>query len=189
MLFGTLGRSRIGTWALPRDWKTDRDIANISDFQPITWGNVAHNDIVLNFFSAVPVFGKGGNYIALLHQMEHGDLRLRFLETGELSLFCSGPKGSHRTKVRGLGGETSAAYKAHFVFLCDWPEEEKDLERFEVSFDDGNGKQLGTIVAEQKSGLLKQYRTVACVRDVWPHEKIGLPQLPQWMEFSSSAWR
>ena len=73
--------------------------------------------------------------------------------------------------------------EAKFVFLCDWPEEEKDLERFEVFLDDGNGEQLGTIVAEQKNGLLQQHRTVACRRDVWPHEEFGLPHLPQWLEF------
>ena len=48
------------------------------------------------------------------------------------------------------------------------------MERFEVFLEDGDGKQLGTIVAEQKNGLLQQYRTVACIRDVWPNEKIGL---------------
>lgn len=57
------------------------------------------------------------------------------------------------------------------------------MERFEVFLEDGDGKQLGTIVAEQKNGLLQQYRTVACIRDVWPNEKIGLRLLPQWMEF------
>ena len=181
-------REESGTWAYPRDWKTHRDLANVSGFQPITWGNVAGNDVVLNFFSAVPVFGKGGNYIALLHKIEGGNPfpQLRILEIfakGELSLFCSGPKGSHRTKVRGPENETNAAYKPHFVFFCDWPEEEKDLERFEISFEDGNGNQLGTMVAEQKKGLLQQYRTVACIRDVWPEERTGLRKLPQWMEF------
>eukprot|EP00435_Cladocopium_sp_Y103_P028404 s753_g7.t1 len=171
---------RYGTWALPRDWKTHRDIANVSDFEPITWGSVENQDVLLTFSSAIPVFGEGGNYIALLHG---NGLLLRYLETGELSLFCSGPNGSHRTKVRGLGNETRAAHKAHFVFLCGWPGEEKHLERFEVFLDNGHGKQLGTVVAEQKNGLLQQYRTVACLRDVWPSETIGLRQLPQWMEF------
>ena len=175
---------RYGTWAFPRDWKTDRDIANVSDFNPITWGTVENESVKLNFVSAIPVFGKGGNYIALLHGMEkHLATQLTYLKAGELSLFCSGPDGSHRTKVRGLGNETDAAYKSHVVFLCDWPEEDKHLERFEVFLEDSHGKQLGTIVAEQKQGLLQEYRTVACLRDVWPHERIGLRQLPQWMEF------
>lgn len=125
--------------------------------------------------------------LLLLHKIEGGNPfpQLRILEIfakGELSLFCSGPKGSHRTKVRGPENETNAAYKPHFVFFCDWPEE-KDLERFEISFEDGNGNQLGTMVAEQKKGLLQQYRTVACIRDVWPEERTGLRKLPQWMEF------
>ena len=173
---------RFGTWSLPRDWKTDRDIAYVSDFEPITWGSVENKSVQLNFFSAIPVFGKDGNYIALLHAF-NGGLQLSFLQTGKLSLFCSGPGGSHRTRVRGLGNEGGAVQKSHSVFLCDWPEEEKDLERFEVFFEDGDGKQLGTIVAEQKNGLLQQYRTVACIRDVWPDEDIGLRLLPQWMEF------
>ena len=42
---------------------------------------------------------------------------------------------------------------------------------------------LGIIVAEQKNGLLQQYHTAACLRDAWPDDKIGLRQLPQWMEF------
>eukprot|EP00435_Cladocopium_sp_Y103_P024798 s5181_g6.t1 len=158
---------RYGTWAFPRDWKTNRDIANVSDFDPITWGSVENQDVLLNFLSAIPVFGEGGNYIALLHGMDHHLAKqLRYLETGELSLFCSGPNGSHRTKVRGLGNETSTAYKIHFVFLCDWPEEDKHLERFEVFLEDGHGKQLGTVVAEQKNGLLQQYRTADKVHSI-----------------------
>ena len=174
-------RGRHGTWALPRDWQTSRDIANISDFEPIAWGKIADEDVVLEFVTAVPVFGQDGNYIALLHEMDDG-LPLRYLQTGALSLFCSGPGGSHRTKVRGRGNETNAAYKIHFVFLCDWPEEDKHLERFEVFLEDGQGKHLGVIVAEQKNGLLQQYRTAACLRDVWPGVS-GLRQLPQWIEF------
>eukprot|EP00435_Cladocopium_sp_Y103_P029231 s2953_g7.t1 len=173
---------RHGTWALPRDWKTTRDIANVSGFETITWGRIGNQDMLLKFFSAIPVFGQDGNYIALLHDMGDG-LQLKYLETGELSLFCSGPDRSHRTKVRGLGNENHALYKKHFVFLCDWPEEEKHLERFEVFFEDGHGKHLGIVVAEQKNGLLQQYRTAVCLRDVWPDEKVGLRQLPQWMEF------
>mmetsp|Transcript_57927 Transcript_57927/g.94160 ORF Transcript_57927/g.94160 Transcript_57927/m.94160 type:complete len:518 (+) Transcript_57927:47-1600(+) len=176
-------RGRHGTWALPRDWQTSRDIANISAFEPITWGKIEDTDVVLNFFTAVPVFGQDGNYIALLHNFNKGGgSQLRYLQTGELSLFCSGPGGSHRTKVRGLGNETNAAYKIYFVFLCDWPEEDKHLERFEVSLEDGQGKQLGVVVAEQKNGLLQQYHTAACLRDVWPGVS-GLRQLPQWIEF------
>eukprot|EP00435_Cladocopium_sp_Y103_P014819 s918_g3.t1 len=175
-------RGRHGTWALPRDWKTHRDVANVSDFERITWGSVENQDVLLNFFSAIPVFGQDGNYIALLHGMGDGS-QLRYLETGELSLFCSGPGGSHRTKIRGLGNETNAGYKKHCVFLCDWPEEEKHLERFEVFLEDGHGTHLGIVVAQQKNGLLQQYRTAACLRDVWPDDEIGLRNLPQWMEF------
>jgi len=71
----------------------------------------------MNFLSAIPVFGQDGNYIALLHNMGDG-LQLRYLQTGELSLFCSGPGGSHRTKVRGLGNEANAAYKPHITPCC-----------------------------------------------------------------------
>ena len=103
-----------GTWTYPRDWKTDRDLANVSGFQRIHWAPGPHKnvDVVLDFFSAVPVFGKGGNYIALLHNVNFELAAwLTYLNTGEESLFCSGPKGSHRTKVRGLGHEMATAHK------------------------------------------------------------------------------
>ena len=174
---------RHGTWAYPQDWRTSRDLANVTEFPPIVWGTVDETDVVLSFFSAVPVFGPDGNYIALLHLIDNRAPLQYLIETGKLALFCSGPQGSHRTEVRILGNETTAAYKIHLVFVCDWPEDDKHLERFEVSLENGDGKYLGTIVAEQKNGLLQQYHTVACVRDVYPSETAGLRLLPTWLEF------
>ena len=174
---------RHGTWAFPRDWRTNRDLANVTAFPPIVWGKVDETEVVLSFFSAVPVFGPDGNYIALLHQFDKTPLQY-FVETGKLALFCSGPERDHRTEVRILGNETDVARKFTLVFVCDWPEEDKHLERFEVSLEDGDGKYLGSLVAEQKNGLLQQYNTVACVRDVWPgKKKTGIRRLLAWLEF------
>ena len=174
---------RHGSWAYPRDWKTMRDLANISWFPQITWGTVDEREITLSFYSAVPVFGPDGNYIALLHKFENITPLQHFVESGKLALFCSGPEWDHRTEVRILGNETDARFKNNLVFICDWPEEDKHLERFEVSFEDGEGNYLGTVVVEQKDGLLQQYHTVACVRDVWPSETTGFRLLPTWFEF------
>ena len=159
---------RHGTWSYPRDWTTDRDLANVTEFPPIAWGTVDENEITLSFYSAVPVFGPDGNYIALLHKFENITPLQHFVESGKLTLFCSGPEGDHRTEVRILGNETDARFKNNLVFVCDWPEKDKHLER---------------LVVEQKNGLLQQYRTVACVRDVWPSETTGFRLLPTWLEF------
>ena len=174
---------RHGTWAFPRDWRTSRDLANVTESPPIVWGKVDETEVVLSFFSAVPVFGPDGNYIALLHRFEDNTPMQYFIQTGKLVLFCSGPERNHQTEVRIIGNETDAAYKMHLVFVCDWPEDDKHLERFEVLLEDGDGKYLGTVVAEQKNGLLQQYRTVACVRDVWPSAITGIRLLPTWLEF------
>ena len=175
--------ARHGTWAYPRDWRSGRDLANVTNFPLMLWGKVGKKWLGLSFFSAVPVFGPDGNYIALLHEFTKDEPVQYFLETGKLALFCSGPKGSHRTKVRIVGNETTASYKMHLVFVCDWPQEDQHLERFEVSLDDGHGNYIGTVVAEQKNGLLQQYGTVACVRDVYPSKTTGLRLLPSWLEF------
>eukprot|EP00438_Fugacium_kawagutii_P005885 Skav214420 [mRNA] locus=scaffold586:227095:228615:+ [translate_table: standard] len=172
-----VGQSR--TWALARDWRTDRDLANVTDIPPML---VAGVPVTLNFSSAVPVFGPNESYIALIHPFENVGPLAYLYSTGALSLFCTGPDQSHRTAVRVIGNETDAAYKRSLVFICDWPKEEYDLERFEVSLDDNEGNHLGTVVAEQKK-LLQQYRTVACVRDVYPNAISGLRMLPQWLEF------
>jgi len=83
-----------------------------------------------------------------------------------------------------IGNETKAGYRLALVFVCDWPANEAHFETFEVFLEDGNGEHLGTVVAEQKPGLLGQYQTLACVRDVWPSKALGLRMLPQWIEFN-----
>ena len=139
--------------------------------------------VLLNFYSAVPVFGPDGNYIALLHQFNDGQL-WNYSHRNFLSLYCSGPNRSHLSEVRVIGNETKAGYKLALVFMCDWPANEAHFETFEVFLEDGNGEHLGTVVAEQKPGLLGQYQTLACVRDVWPSKALGLRMLPQWIEFN-----
>eukprot|EP00438_Fugacium_kawagutii_P019540 Skav235673 [mRNA] locus=scaffold358:1201835:1205829:- [translate_table: standard] len=168
------------TWTLARDWKTSRDLANVTDIEPFP---IPGSSARLEFTSAVPVFGPDASYIALMHRFDSENPVEYLYNSGALSLFCSGPEKSHQTKVRVIGNETYVGYQRVLVFICDWPEEEKHLERFEVSLDDGDGNHVGTVGAEQKSGLLQQYRTAACVRDVYPNAIYGLRMLPQWLEF------
>ena len=169
----------VGTNAWQLD-QWDRDLANLTTWPPMTLGTVEGRSVTLAFWSAVPSFGSDGNYIALLHPYDNGKLRE---DSKQLTLFCSGPHRSHLSEVRAVGGETNVAYKKHLVFFCDWPAEDAHLESFDVFLEDQWGKQLGIVVAKRKPGLLQQYHTVACMRDVWRSPWTGLRQVPQWMEF------
>lgn len=164
----------------PGSWTSDRDLANLTTWPPMTLGTVEGRSVTLAFWSAVPSFGSDGNYIALLHPYDNGKL---WEDSKQLTLFCSGPNRSHLSEVRAVGGETNVAYKKHLVFFCDWPAEDAHLESFDVFLEDQWGKQLGIVVAKRKPGLLQQYHTVACMRDVWRSPWTGLRQVPQWMEF------
>ena len=169
----------------PGSWTSDRDLANLTTWPPMTLGTVEGRRVTLAFWSAVPSFGSDGNYIALLHPYDNGKL---WEDSKQLTLFCSGPNRSHLSEVRAVGGETNVAYKKHLVFFCDWPAEDAHLESFDVFLEDQWGKQLGIVVAKRKPGLLQQYHTVACMRDVWRSPWTGLRQVPQWMGVSSFAW-
>ena len=161
-------------------WRTERDIANVSR---ITLGGstLTYNgkNITLEFLSVVPNFGPGSNYIALIHRY---DKHLKKYLKHE-SLFCMGPDASHRVPVR------LAAYdekKFFIILLCDWPEEEADIGTYTVLLEDANQKFLGQLNASYTPKLLTDYRTVACVRNVWNDPKSnvsGLQNLPQWLDF------
>mmetsp|Transcript_24663 Transcript_24663/g.55579 ORF Transcript_24663/g.55579 Transcript_24663/m.55579 type:complete len:524 (+) Transcript_24663:54-1625(+) len=176
----------------PREWKSDRDLANVTKIDPIHWGTVAGQDVILTFRNAIPVFGVDGNYIALVHQLKREPLQW-YIQSKTLPLFCSGPGGSHRSEVRVVGNESDGVvgkrgrYAKDLVFLCDWPAEESYKDTFKVHLDGGDVTQPLTkdtpIVAKRKAGLLGQYHTMACVRDVWPGKGIGLRMPPQWIEF------
>ena len=73
-------------------------------------------------------------------------------------------------------------------FLCPWPKEDALKEDFEFFLEDDNGKALGKVYAKQNPKLVKEYPTVACVRDVFSesNETFNSPfkQLVEWLEFN-----
>ena len=50
--------------------------------------------------------------------------------------------------------------------------------------EDADHKEVGRVHAWHNPGLLKQYHTMACLRDVWPSGRSGLKLLAEWLEFN-----
>lgn len=165
---------------VPGSWRSSRDLANVTQIPPILVGQNAGKDLYLHFTSAVPVFGPDGNYIALVHPYHDEIWQL----SQRRNLFCSGANSTLRKPIRVVGGEGNVGNKIALAFLCDWPEEEAHLDRFEVFLEDSEGVALGSVLAERKAGMLQQYGTVVCVRDTYPSNRTGLKMLPQWLEFN-----
>ena len=72
------------------------------------------------------------------------------------------------------------------ILLCDWPKEEAGIGEYEVFLEDANGKQIGQVKAKYQPSLLKQYGTMACVRNLWndPRANVsGLADFPQWLDY------
>ena len=69
-------------------WKSPRDLAIVVPPTPMSWGHFQ-----LQFLSAIPVFGNGTNYIALLHDYNFDLWR----HATESQLFCA---SSHTKPVR-----------------------------------------------------------------------------------------
>ena len=70
--------------------------------------------------------------------------------------------------------------------MCDWPKEEAEIGEYEVFLEDANGKSLGQVKAKYQPSLLKQYGTMACVRNLWndPASNVsGLGDFPQWLDY------
>ena len=156
---------------LATSWQSPRDLAIVPPPTEVHAGAE-----VFTIYSAVPSFGEDGNFIALL---------LRKPIKGR-SIFCSGSGRAHISQVRIF----------EHAMLCDWPEEEKKHEVFEVFLEDANGKHLAKVIANRKFGLLKKYQTVACVREIFAPERPNslqvdqsafapaLKMLVQWMEYN-----
>lgn len=163
-------------------WRSARDLAYIPAAQTVNLSGGMQFKVI----SAVPTFGPVGNFIALI--LEH-DLYdpVQMMEYKNLNdsmtripIFCSGPNGSHLVKLRLFG---------HLI--CDWPADQMDQEEFEVFIQDADGNALANIFTRRKPNLLKQYHTLACVRDVF--EEFGNPEEPfagpykqfvEWLEYS-----
>eukprot|EP00435_Cladocopium_sp_Y103_P065767 s619_g27.t1 len=135
----------------------------------------------ITIISAVPTFGPTGNYIALILK-NPGNAHKKFADyVKHTSIFCTGPSGSHSRRLRFFGH-----------LMCDWPEEESHQEIFDINLVDAGGKTLGNVIANRKPGLVKQYHTVACIREFSifesddPEGSFSAPykQLVEWLEFS-----
>ena len=187
-------------------WDSARDLAKVP-LQSISWGD---ESLSLDFYSAVPTFGKDGNYIALLANFTF-PLWDRLQKGPEGNrLLCSGANRSHQAEMlvhkpqqwgfnRNFSdakqvfpsqGVPSQALKVSLSvnFLCPWPKEDALKEVFEIFLEDDYGKALGKVYAKQNPKLVKNYHTVACVRDVFfeRNESFNSPfkQLVEWLEFN-----
>ena len=166
-------------------WQSPRDLAIVPPEQKIS----LTADLELSFFSVVPTFGPDGNYIALLHYFSRPIIS--HLEDPKNGLYCSGANRAHLIPLRLVEPGHDVNNRSHGMnFFCDWPAEEAHLENFEVYLEDARGRALGSVVAQRKPGLLQQYGTAACVRDLFfdTEGQSGYNSpfelLPQWLEFS-----
>ena len=157
-------------------WTTPRDLATVSPPAVIKL-----DDMELQFVSVVPTFGSHESYIALIHEKKEGLIPLA------RNLSCTGPNGSHRANLRVANpGESYFKWSFYTILLCDWPKEEAEMGKYEVFLEDANGKSIGQLKAKYQPSLLKQYGTMACVRNLWndPRANVsGLADLPQWLDY------
>eukprot|EP00438_Fugacium_kawagutii_P033490 Skav230643 [mRNA] locus=scaffold1673:405306:406514:+ [translate_table: standard] len=92
--------------------------------------------------------------------------------------FCDGPSRRHRSRMTIRGS----------VLICPWPREKSELRSFHVHVEHG-AKYLGRVVASHDPKFVKQYQTMACVRDLYEPLKESrrngvFKELIQWMEWS-----
>ena len=162
-------------------WTTPRDLAIVPPPAVIKLDKME-----LQFVSVVPTFGSHQSYISLILNKTDG-----LLDRAK-ELFCTGANRTHKAKLRvaspGLPG------RSHYtILLCDWPKEEAETGEYEaetgeyeVFLEDANGKSIGQVKAKYQPSLLKQYGTMACVRNLWndPRANVsGLADLPQWLDY------
>ena len=155
------------------DWKSPRDLAVLPSPQLI---RLAKN-ISVEVYSAIPTFGPHGNFIALL--LSNGATQDTTEYISRNSTFCTGPGRSHPSPIKIHGR----------AIICEWPANEMDQTTFEVHIEDFLGNVHGKVLASRKPGLLQQYHTVACVRDIYVQndgkENLSDPfkQLVEWLEW------
>ena len=153
-------------------WTTSRDLAIMPP--PVM---MKLDDMEVQFLSVVPTFGPQENYIALILG------KLEKLAERAPHFFCSGPNGSHRRKLRVACDNIHNLYT---ILLCDWPKDEAGIGEYEVFLEDANGKHIGQVKAKYQPSLLKQYGTMACVRNLYndpPANVSGLADFPQWLDY------
>lgn len=151
------------------EWTSPRDLAILPPPHRAKWSDGTE----FGLFSAIPSFGEDGNFIALLMTRDVSERQAELHE-----MFCSGPNRAHLTKVR----------VHRRSLLCAWPAEEAEKESFDVFLEDPEGNILVKVLARRKSGLVKKYHSVACVRDIFvKYEAIAesTKQMVEWMEWSN----
>ena len=159
-----------------QSWRSTRDLARVSLSQRME----VYTDEInfeLQFLSAVPVFTDQANYIALIHN-NTAALQEYVQNHG---LFCTGPNRSHRTQLRLFAPSDILS-----IFTCDWPKEDAMAGGYNVFLELPNGDIIGQVHANYKPSLLKQYGTMACVRNLWndPDANVsGLENFPQWLDY------
>ncbi|CAK9066612.1 unnamed protein product [Durusdinium trenchii] len=160
-----------------QSWRSTQDLASVSLSQRMEV-YTDEIDFELQFLSAVPVFTDQDNYIALIHN--NTAALQKYVQNH--SFFCTGPNGSHRTQLR-----LSASLRAELsIFACDWPKEDGMTGEYDVFLELPNGEIIGQVHANYKPSLLKQYGTMACVRNLWndPGANVsGLESFPQWLDY------
>lgn len=156
------------------DWKSPRDLAVLPSPQLIRLAK----HIFVEVFSAVPTFGPHGNFIALLLSAGATHDTTEYISRN--STFCTGPGRSHRSPIKIHGR----------AIICEWPANEMDQTTFEVHIEDFLGNVHSKVLASRKPGLLQQYHTVACVRDIYVQndgvtEDLSDPfkKLVEWLEW------
>lgn len=157
-------------------WRSTRDLASVSLSRQMKV-HMDDMDLELQFLSAVPVFGHQANYIALIHNTT-GAL-MKYMNNH--SFFCTGPNRSHRAELR-----LSRSWRVFTIFHCDWPKEDAMTGEYEVFLELPTGEIIGQVHANYNPSLLKQYGTMACVRNVWndPGANVsGLASFPQWLDY------
>ena len=137
--------------AMNPHWKTDRDIANVSGFE-LTWGRLGNQDVLLisvdfSWIFSVPFLSLDKMATTLPCCTAWGtDCSWGICKQVSYLCFALDQAVPIELKCEILEMKQTrhtSAYKPHVVFLCDWPEEDKHLERFEVFLEDGHGKHLG----------------------------------------------
>ncbi|CAK9086065.1 Hypothetical protein (Fragment), partial [Durusdinium trenchii] len=148
--------------------------------QEIVWKIAKDINYTLQIFSIVPTFGADGNYIALLHDFDP----VLANYTDEYALYCSDASGLHKTQLRVYGKETGI--RLSLILKCDWPEEQSELENFEVFLENDEGKVLGKVSVNHNKPSAK-HQSVACVRDIFAlqeaSETLAYKHFVEWLEF------
>ncbi|CAJ1346716.1 unnamed protein product [Effrenium voratum] len=157
-------------------WKSPRDLAIVVPPTPMSWGHFQ-----LQFLSAIPVFGNGTNYIALLHDYNFNLWR----HATESQLFCASSDRSHKAALKVWGGEMDIPRKRILAFHCPWPQEAADG-NYHLIVQSNEGVQLGEIRTKQIPNSLGRHETMACVSIAWnePGIKPTSTRVPQWLEYN-----